>query len=266
MSTTERVPDWPRVLATVQPDGTGTVRVNGIERACAAESVEGLRTGIIARAVAIATALGRPVQLHVTEGGAVWPLAVRPSGVVQALSAGTTITTDDALRPAEGRCRGCRRLQSVAEVRCARCGVSDPHAIEHETPDAAATELPGPPATPPSSETALPSQVPVLHLTFSSQPPITVAGRVILGRRPAALNGWTGVAVVSPEQMVSRTHLLVDVDPAGHLLITDHHSGNGTSVLTTPPIDLRAGVPYAIAPGTTIQLGDVSCTIDLELS
>lgn len=258
MSTTERVPDWPRVLATVQPDGTGTVRVNGIERACAAESVEGLRTGIIARAVAIATALGRPVQLHVTEGGAVWPLAVRPSGVVQALSAGATVTTDDALRPAEGRCRGCRRLQSVAEVRCARCGISDPHAIGHETPDAVATELPGSPT--------LPSRVPLLRLTFSSQPTITMAGRVVLGRRPIAPDGWLGVDVVSPGQMVSRTHLLVDVDPAGHLLITDHHSGNGTSVLTTPPIDLRAGVPYAIASGTTIQLGDVACTIDLELS
>lgn len=263
MSTAERVPDWPRILAGVQPDGTGTVRVNGVERACAAESVEGLRTGIIARAVAIATALGRPVQLHVTEGGAVWPLAVRPNGVVHALSASATVPTDNGLSPAEGRCRGCRRLQSVAELRCARCGISDPHAVGHEGDGAAE-----PAVAPTGSETAAPykaNHTPALRLRFSSQPTVTVAGRAVLGRRPAALDGRLEVTVVSPEQMVSRTHVLVDVDAAGRVLITDHHSGNGTRVLTAPPVDLRAGVPYAIEPGTTIQLGDVMCTIDLEI-
>ena len=43
-----RVPEWPRLAATVTHDGTGTLTINGVSRACAAESVAALRTGMIA--------------------------------------------------------------------------------------------------------------------------------------------------------------------------------------------------------------------------
>ena len=42
----ERVAAWPRVSATVRPDGRGSITVNGTERPCAAESVDELRTAM----------------------------------------------------------------------------------------------------------------------------------------------------------------------------------------------------------------------------
>ena len=75
-----RVPEWPRLAATVTHDGTGTLTINGVSRACAAESVAALRTGMIARAVAIGTQLRRPIRLDVTEDGRTHALAVRPEG------------------------------------------------------------------------------------------------------------------------------------------------------------------------------------------
>ena len=92
-----RVPEWPRLAADVTADGTGTLTVNGQRRACAAESVAALRTGMIARAVAIATQLRRPIRLDVTEDGRTHALAVRPEGYVQLVGADGTIPAADGL-------------------------------------------------------------------------------------------------------------------------------------------------------------------------
>ena len=75
------------------------------------------------------------------------------------------------------------------------------------------------------------------------------------GRRP--------IQVRSPQRMLSRTHVLVDVDEHGRILVTDHGSGNGTESQTNPPRLFEAHVPYVLAPGTTLRLGDVICRIDL---
>ncbi len=104
-----RVPEWPRLAAEVTADGTGTLTVNGQRRACAAESVAALRTGMIARAVAIATQLRRPIRLDVTEDGRTHALAVRPEGYVQLVGADGTIPAADGLSIDEGRCRVCRQ-------------------------------------------------------------------------------------------------------------------------------------------------------------
>ena len=45
--------------------------------------------------------------------------------------------------------------------------------------------------------------------------------------------------------------------------VTDHGSGNGTESQTNPPRLFEAHVPYVLAPGTTLRLGDVICRIDL---
>lgn len=126
----QRIADWPRVVATLNLDGTGTITVNGSERLCAAASVEELRTGITARCVAIATGIRRPVRLTVTEPSGTWPLAVRPEGIVQMLDDAGMIPPADGLTVDEGRCRQCRRLQPVTEKRCAQCGVAEPHRVE----------------------------------------------------------------------------------------------------------------------------------------
>ena len=52
-------------------------------------------------------------------------------------------------------------------------------------------------------------------------------------------------------------------DEHGRILVTDHGSGNGTESQTNPPRLFEAHVPYVLAPGTTLRLGDVICRIDL---
>lgn len=126
----QRVADWPRVAATLNRDGSGSITVNGSERPCAAASVEELRTGITARCVAIATGIRRPVRLTVTEPSGTWQLAVRPEGIVQLLDDAGMIPPADGLTVDEGRCRQCRRLQPVTETRCAQCGIAEPHRVE----------------------------------------------------------------------------------------------------------------------------------------
>ena len=102
-----------------------------------------------------------------------------------------------------------------------------------------------------------------LRLTFSSQSPVDVAENVALGRNPEAVGGRRPIQVRSPQRMLSRTHVLVDVDEHGRILVTDHGSGNGTESQTNPPRLFEAHVPYVLAPGTTLRLGDVICRIDL---
>lgn len=261
----ETVAAWPRVSATVRPDGTGTITVNGTERPCSATSVDDLRTGMIARCVTLARRLGRPVRLTVTDAASTWHLAVRAEGVVQLIDAAGTIPPATGLAPHEGRCRRCWRLQQVTETTCVRCGVDEPHRVEADpvhagdvVPDAAQTldKLDAdPPAATPARRT--------LRLGFSTQPDVEVTGGVALGRNPEPVGGRTPIRVSSPARMLSRTHVLIDVDAAGRIVVTDHHSGNGTTAQTHPPTQLLAGVPYGLEQGTTLLAGDVAVLVRL---
>lgn len=125
-----RVQSWPRLVADLSDDGTGTLMVNGITRACKAESVPALRAGLIARAVSYATRLGRPVRLDVIEGGTSSPLAVRPEGFVQLVNSEGVIPPADGLLVHEGRCRHCRRLQPVTSQTCVQCQIAEPLRVE----------------------------------------------------------------------------------------------------------------------------------------
>jgi hypothetical protein len=275
----QRVADWPRVAATLNLDGSGTITVNGSERPCAAASVEELRTGVTARCVAIATSVRRPVRLTVTEPSGTWQLAVRPEGVVQLLDDAGTIPPADGLTVDEGRCRQCRRLQPVTETRCVQCGIVEPHRVElaplaeperepidvdpqPEPSSAAADDLSLTRPRPPEVERA------TLRLHFTTQEAVDVAGNAAIGRNPSPVDGREPVSVASPGRMLSRTHALLDVDDAGRVVVTDHHSGNGVETLTEPPMWLTPGQPYVIQPGTTLRMGDVECTPEVlhELS
>lgn len=125
-----RVPTWPRLVAELHGDTTGTLTVNGTSRACAAESIEALRTGLIARAVSYAVQLRRPVRLDVTEAAASYQLAVRPEGYVQLVDAEGIIPAADGLSVDEGRCRHCRRLQPVTSTTCIQCHIEEPLRVE----------------------------------------------------------------------------------------------------------------------------------------
>ena len=134
LSGLHQVSSWPKLAATVRDDGTGTLVVNGTNRPCSAESVTALRTGMVARCVAIATSLHRPVRLDVTEAGQTYGLAVRPEGYVQLIEPDGTIPAPDGLTVDEGRCRQCRRLQAVTSTTCGQCGVDEPLRVEVAPP------------------------------------------------------------------------------------------------------------------------------------
>jgi len=267
----QRVTDWPRITATLNLDGSGTITVNGSERPCAAASVEELRTGITARCVAIATGIRRPVRLTVTEPSGTWQLAVRPEGIVQLIDDAGMIPPADGLTVDEGRCRHCRRLQPVTETHCAQCGIAEPHRVElapladsAPAPSGIDSEPePSPPADDDMALTRLRPPVPdrpTLRLHFNTQETVDVTGNATIGRNPSSIDGRHPVSVASPGRMLSRTHALLDLDEAGHIVVTDHHSGNGVETLTEPPMWLTPGQPYVMQPGTTLRMGDVDCT------
>lgn len=131
----QRLIAWPRITAAIDDETTGTLVINGIVHPCWAESVDVLRTGMIARCTATAMSLGRPVRVDVTEGGQSWTLAVRPEGIVQEVdSDGTIIPSDGFLSVVEGPCRRCRQINPVTATQCVRCGVEEPLGVLSAAP------------------------------------------------------------------------------------------------------------------------------------
>jgi len=143
----ERVAEWPRLTATVRPDGTGSLTINGTERACAAAGVGELRTGMIARCAAIAGRLNHPVRLTVTDVAQTWTLAIRREGIVQAVTDTGVIGPAEGLTVHEDCCRRCHRLLPVTAATCPQCGCAEPHHVEAEPiqPEAVVPEPPSKP-------------------------------------------------------------------------------------------------------------------------
>lgn len=258
---THRVADWPRISATVRPDGSGVLTINKTDRLCHAASVDELRTGMIARCAVIAQQLRRPVRFEVTDDAGTWQLAIRPEGYVQLIDDAGKIPPADGLTVHDGPCRVCRHIQPITAATCEQCGIAGPHRVD--------VQVVGPPAehaierTPPS-DTPAPATRPTLRLFLSTaHEPVDVDSAAI-GRRPEPVDGRRPIAVHSPGRMLSRTHALVDVDDAGQILVTDHHSGNGVETATEPPMTFQPGRPYVVQPGTTLRLGDVTCRIELR--
>ncbi|NTW40841.1 MAG: FHA domain-containing protein [Cellulomonadaceae bacterium] len=253
----EHVAQWPRINAAIDPDGRGTLNINGTERPCVAASVDELRTGVIARCAQIAAQLHRPVRLTVTDGASTWAMAVRAEGIVQLLEDDSTIPPADGLAAHEGRCRICRRLQPVTQAHCVQCGIPEPHRVEtvgFGTGDVEADE---------HSPAGAQAERPRLQLTFSTQASVVEATEgVALGRNPDPVGGRRPIQVVSHELQLSRTHALIDIDDTGRILVTDHHSGNGIEAQTNPPMRLTPGRPHIVQPGTTLLMGDVAVLVD----
>ncbi|NLF05140.1 MAG: FHA domain-containing protein [Actinomycetales bacterium] len=96
---------------------------------------------------------------------------------------------------------------------------------------------------------------------------LTVEGRGVLGRNPAARVGEEGevthlVPVADPTRSVSKTHLAFGLDTVG-LWIEDLHSTNGTAVVSqdgtrTP---LTAGLAVHVSPGDVVVVGDVDVAV-----
>ena len=128
----------------------------------------------------------------------------------------------------------------------------------------------GIPGQPPAPDV---TAAPVAVLRISDGQRVDVDRVVILGRAPEARRFTATqqprlVAVPSPQQEISSTHL--EVRPGsgadhGSAVVTDLGSTNGT-LLTQPGLPqepLRPGIPVQLLPGAVIDLGDgLTITVD----
>lgn len=106
----------------------------------------------------------------------------------------------------------------------------------------------------------------VARLVFSSGEDLEVDRPVLVGRAPEARRFAAGdqprlVAVPSPQQEISSTHL--EIRPGtgadhGTAVVTDLGSTNGTVLVQPglPPEDLQPGIAVQLIPGAIIDLGD----------
>lgn len=274
-SEAQKVGAWPRLQVEIRSEAqhiTAVLRVNGAPQGCASPTVEGMRAGIIARCASLAATLSRPVAVDVDEAGQRYRIAVRPDGIVQPIDTGNMIADASRLTPVNGPCRQCQQLVVVTAATCGACGLRQPLRVElDDTPPRVpvpATHATTVPVAAPVAEhrlTIAPLPEADEHTVFVRAPrpqlvvqldtgeTITTSAPAALGRNPDAIDGHTPVSIPSPGREVSRTHVLVDVDDDGKLIVTDHGSSNGTYV------DGEALSPYTptiIASSARLQLGD----------
>jgi MinD-like ATPase involved in chromosome partitioning or flagellar assembly len=83
---TATVPTFPRIEATVSPDATGVVVINGNSQPVSGADDQAVRAEILARVTATAGELGRAVRLTTRDALGEQLLAVHPDGRVEALS------------------------------------------------------------------------------------------------------------------------------------------------------------------------------------
>lgn len=123
------VPAYPRLDATLRPEATGELTLNGTSRQLVAPTVEQLRAGIITRCASTAATVRRPVRLHVTDVEGIYDLAVHPDSLVQELAADGTVDDLDPNEPryvGEAPCRVCAHAVPLNLSRCPNCGADDP--------------------------------------------------------------------------------------------------------------------------------------------
>ena len=93
---------------------------------------------------------------------------------------------------------------------------------------------------------------------------LTLVGPVLLGRDPAVGAGEPAaetVPIADEARSVSKTHLLLDVGPAG-VQVTDRHSTNGVTVVTAG-VDLPCvpGVATPVPDGSSVRFGERSLVV-----
>lgn len=274
-SEAQKVGAWPRLQVEIRSEAqhvTAVLRINGAPHGCASSTVEGMRAGIIARCASLARTLARPVAVDVDEAGQRYRIAVRPSGIVQPIDAGNMIADASRLTPVNGPCRQCQQLVVVTADTCGACGTEQPLRVElNDTPPRrptpatqatqATTAVPAPDyrrtATPPTEvdehTVFVRAPRPQLVVQLDNGETITTPAPAVLGRNPDAIDGHSPVKLPSPGREVSRTHVLVDVDDDGRLIVTDHGSSNGTYVDGQA---LSPHTPTIIAASARLQVGD----------
>ena len=79
---------------------------------------------------------------------------------------------------------------------------------------------------------------------------------LVLGRAPLAGEESRAVAVPSPRQQISATHLELRPGPDGGAVATDLGSTNGTVLLGPPARSLEPGDPVVVTVGARLDLGE----------
>lgn len=90
MGTTAEAATWPRVEATLNPDGTAEVSIGGTVQTVAAATVDDARPQVVALIAQRAAQLGRPLRALTRDPAGEWPIIIHADG---------TVSADDAAVP-----------------------------------------------------------------------------------------------------------------------------------------------------------------------
>lgn len=100
------------------------------------------------------------------------------------------------------------------------------------------------------------------RLTLSNGQVVVLDRPVVLGRRPRSTRAQSNdlprlVAVPSPEQDISRSHVEIQLE-GWHVLVCDLNTTNGTTLLRPgqPPRRLHPGEPMMVASRDVVDVGD----------
>jgi hypothetical protein len=232
-----KIPNYPVVHVTVQPDGSAHVNAAGDHQNYPAGDVDETRERVLAYAIAVATRLGRGVRMTTVDPDGEWKLGVYPDGEV----------VDLAPAPPKGRTTA--QVSTVVLERTTERTVIAPR-------------VPRQPRQP---------GTPVATLRFSTGETAIIGPPAIIGRNPSAhaadAAGAQLIVVSDRSRTVSRMH--ADVAwVGGKLTVSDRGAGNGTSI-TRPAkgqFDLTPGKPYELLDGDLLHIGpDVNCTVTISL-
>lgn len=253
-----KIPNYPVVHVTVQPDGSAHVNAAGDHQNYPADDVDETRERVLAYAIAVATRLGRGVRMTTADPDGEWKLGVYPDGEV----------VDLAPTPTKGRIAP----KSAPRPRAAAVLMSEPPAL----PPVLLKESPTVVLERTSERTVIAPRVPrqprqpgtpVATLKFSTGETAIIGPPAIIGRNPSAhaadVAGAQLIVVADRGRTVSRMH--ADVAwVGGKLTVSDRGAGNGTSITrqATGQFDLTPGKPYELHGGDLLHIGpDVSCTV-----
>ncbi|MGO3649163.1 MAG: RDD family protein [Agrococcus casei] len=94
-----------------------------------------------------------------------------------------------------------------------------------------------------------------------------LSGSALIGRNPRPEPGETvahALPIEDPTQSISKTHLFIEVTPAG-ISVVDRHSTNGSALDRQGTLtELVSGVPVPVQPGDVVRFGDRSLTFALS--
>jgi len=252
-----KIPSYPVVHVTVQPDGSAHVNAAGDHQHYPAGDLDATREQVLAYAIAVATRLGRGVRMTTVDPDGEWKLGVYPDGEV----------VDLAPAPAKGRAA---TKPSTPRPRGAAVLVSEPAAPPKESPTVVLERTTERTVIAPRvPRQTRPPGTPVATLKFSTGETAIIGPPAIIGRNPSAhaadVAGTQLVVVSDRSRTVSRMH--ADVAwVGGKLTASDRGAGNGTSI-TRPAkgqFDLAPGKPYELLDGDLLHIGpDVTCTVTI---